>query len=649
MLRVAVGAVAGLVLALVAITGAEPAAGPTWSTLVPPGPRADGWSVSPARRGDEHDVVFVVRRGPERVEVHVLARGAWSGVPETASFGVGWEGPRTSAAAEVATDVTARVAEELRARDPGRLDVDAVPLEPSARPAPSGAGGLALALALLALVLVLPRTRAVATTTSLVLGLAVRAPDLDLPFARDQDVQRLLSGALPMSEILFGRGLDDRHPPLWFVVLHVAELAGQSAWAARLPSVIAGALIAPALLACAHEARPGERPSSGLLAIATLLALSPPLVAISREVGELAFFALVVVLLVLAIERARRAPTRVSLGLVALLHALPLYTYYTGIFVTLASCLALWLGSADANSRALRRAALAGLAAGLPALALAARIAFRDAGARAAAHARPDLAWGDAGVLELSSAMLREVGAALGVGLVVIAIVAGARGRPQASRSALVIAALTIAGTAALAPFARIQPYTALAIVPVLALAAALAVDTLPTGPGRSLATASVVLACALPLASAWPALAAQHAADPDAVVGRYVERARDEHVTRIATVAAYDATLVAYHVARSTQRPLAWSDLDAAQGELALPDVTPRVGYLAASHDGDEAPGPHAAERLRAWIAAGPVAVMARDTFSLPEVDRILDACTPLDRSPGTRLLLCEPSPAAR
>ena len=154
----------------------------SWDALIAPlavgQPVTRGYVLSPPRRGDAHDVVFVARRaggsdGPAaRVEVHVVERGRWPGIAETPSFGVAWEVPPPGAALAApeadALAVRDALAAAIAAHDDGHLAVDAIPLtaEPpaplvarvldrcgSARGA-AAAGAVTLALLLLALGLI---------------------------------------------------------------------------------------------------------------------------------------------------------------------------------------------------------------------------------------------------------------------------------------------------------------------------------------------------------------------------------------------------------------------------------------------------------------------------------------------------------------
>lgn len=128
-------------LALAACRPAAPADRATWTSLL--GPYAPGrevvrgYVISAPARGHEHDVTLrAVRPGDgAQVEVHVVDRGRWQGVRETRSFGVAWEEPATTATRDDAEAVTEAIAQAIRARDPGRARVDAIPLTP-VEPAP---------------------------------------------------------------------------------------------------------------------------------------------------------------------------------------------------------------------------------------------------------------------------------------------------------------------------------------------------------------------------------------------------------------------------------------------------------------------------------------------------------------------------------
>ena len=142
-----------LALVLFALSGCraeDPRIGTTWTSLLTPyAPGrevARGYVLDAPRRGNEHDVTFrAVRPGDHaQVTVHVLDRGRWQGVRETRSFGIAWEAPHTTAPREDAEAVTEALARALRAHDPGRGPVDAIPLASFAPPSPPWMRALAL-------------------------------------------------------------------------------------------------------------------------------------------------------------------------------------------------------------------------------------------------------------------------------------------------------------------------------------------------------------------------------------------------------------------------------------------------------------------------------------------------------------------------
>jgi hypothetical protein len=367
-------------------------------------------------------------------------------------------------------------------------------------------------------------------------------------------------------------------------------------------------------------------------------ALSPALIGVSREVSEIPLFALVLVLSIGALVLADREPGRTPCVLVALAHFLALATYYLGPLVLGA----IWLGrmaSRQSTSRRVGHAALAGVALGAPFSALALRALWLDLGARAAAALHPDRAWGESTVLGLGQALARETLDTVGPLVVVMAVVAL---RSRAARPAVVAALATLVSLALLAPIVRVQPYQALVVAPLMLLSLArFDPDEWPTR-GR-IVGALIAVVCVVPIASAFPAIATLHTVDADAVFARYVVAARLLNVERIVAVADYDSTLLAYEAASASHTRIDSTVLDPDdEGTLAI-ETTPRIAFLTRSHDGTPHAAQRAVARLRAFTERGAIAVVARDTFPIPEVDRILDRCAPLDASPTTRLVLCE------
>lgn len=128
-----------LLLAALAGCSAREPPPDTWRSLVAPlAPGREvtrGYVLSAPVRGHERDVVFrAVRPSDGRaVEVHVVARGQWTGVRETRSFGVAWEEPRSRAPRADLEAVTQSLRDALARNDHGLGPVDAIPLD-AARP-----------------------------------------------------------------------------------------------------------------------------------------------------------------------------------------------------------------------------------------------------------------------------------------------------------------------------------------------------------------------------------------------------------------------------------------------------------------------------------------------------------------------------------
>lgn len=646
-------AAAALLLAPAAPGGGQRSWGELIAPLAVGAPVTRGYVLSPPRRGDAHDVVFVARRaagadGPAaRVELHVVERGRWSGIAETPSFGVAWEVPPPGAALAApeadALAVRDALAAAIAARDDGRLSVDAIPLgaEPpaplvarvlercgSARGA-AAAGAMTLALLLLAS---LPRGAVAVGALLFALGLALRVPSLDLPFVHDQDVQRLFTGHASLAGIATGVGLEDRHPPLYFFVLHVAQWFGQSEAVGRAPAALAGALAGPALLVATRAM--GGRIGAAAVVAALAVTVSPTLIAASREVSEIPLYALFLVAAAASLVAALAAPRRGRLAAVAVAHGLALWTYYLAPFLIAAHAALLAARRAD---RRVWGALAAGVLLGAPALVLAAATLLRDWGARDVARAFPTLAWGQHTPLQMLADMARLPVAAFGWPF--LALLAAATGLGIARRRLAVItpvlgAAATVLGIACLSPIARVQAYYATTVLPL----AALALAALPDPPSRSARRAWwAVLALT---ATSWAPLLAGarllYLPDADAFMPRFAALIAARPERTVVTVAHYDRTILAYYLARGEGRPIDWFSIDASPRT--------RIESLVLVHGLDAGSEAAALARLEQLRAAEPILVIERDAFLLPGVADRLSSCEPLLQAPTARLVRCGP-----
>ena len=630
---------------------------PTWLDLIAPlapgEPIAGDYRLSPARRGEENDVVFLARRldGQAFVELHVVPLGQWEGVEETASFGVAFELPRSSASPEDLVRVTRALTMAIARNDPGGLGpVSSIPLTPAAPPPMltlalrrgSGLIGVAVAVCLLAAALLLgslPRGALWLGCATFVVGLGIRVAHLDLPFLWDQDVQRLQIGAASLTEIVTGAGLQDRRPPLLFLVLHLIQIFGQAEWLVRLPAALAGALAGPAILWC--SLRMVGR-TSGLGAIAaTLAALSPVLIQRSREVSELTLVGLLLVLLVSETTRATRdePATRGELVALSALYAITLWSYYLAI-PGVGACV---LVAASIGLDRRRFLAIgAGLLAGVPSVVLAGRAYVADLSARDAAQANPNIAWGDRTIAEVLAAQWHVLVDAVGFGTLALAAVVFVWSLAKKQHGVTITLAVVLTVTlssAALSPFVRVQPYYVVIIIPLLLLSLAVVrFDEVQSGVACAIASVAAVWA----LRAAAPTVASAYVAESGAFMADFAVAIRQAGERRVATVAHYDATLLSYYLARAEGVTLRSDRLRWQDGTLYVEGLEESIVSLVSTHAPNQNPDLVALTRLRQEASSGPLRVVSRSEQQLRELDGFLARCA-LEREAATaRLLSC-------
>ena len=646
----------GLAAALL-VPAAPPARRSAWEDLIAPFavglPVTRGYVLSPPRRGEAHDVIYIARRdaGPAgpvgRVEVRILDRGQWSGIAETRSFGIGWEvapaGSMVPSPADDAHAITEALANAIAHHDTGFASVDSVALAnehdapPIARILDRLTGvrgaliGASVAVALL-LIASMPHGAMAAGCLLFALGLALRAPSLDVPFTHDQDVQRLFTGHLPLSEIATGAGLRDRHPPLYFFVLHFVERFGQSEAVVRAPAVLSGALAGPALLLATASMCGAIGPTAVLAALA--VTISPELVARSREVSEIPLFALIVLVAAASLVAAVREARTGRLVLVALSHALALFTYYLAPAIIAAHAAVLaWL---PRSNRRVVGAFAVGVIAGAPAFVLGLVTLFRDWSAREVARAFPALAWGEHTPAQMAAQMGRIALGALGLPLVALVLIAVAFGMVRRNLEVMTPAlgaAATFAAIALLSPIARVQGYYVTTVLPLAALALAAAPE--PSRLGYRVAwVASLVLAIALSTVPLLAGARVLYLPDGDAFMPGFASIIAQRPEQTIVTVAHYDKTLLAYYLARADGRSIDWASVDAPRAK--------RIEPLLMVHALDPEFEPAAARRLDEIIAAGPTLVVQRDAFLVPSLVQRLSACERLVEAPAAQLFRC-------
>ncbi|MDI1446706.1 hypothetical protein [Polyangium sp. 6x1] len=639
--------------------GAEAPRKVTWEALVlpfaPGAVVARGYHLSPPRRGEEQDVIFTARReaGPEgpagRIELHVVDRGRWPGVRETKSFGVAYETPRSRAPIEDLEAVTQALRDAIDRNDtglgaPSSIALAAEPEPPAVARMLGRLEGIRMivvpALLALAMGLVgsLRRGDALVAASLFGLGLVLRIVHLDLPFVHDQDVQRLFTGSLPLGEILTGKGLEDRHPPLWFVVLHAARMFGGSEAVMRAPAAIAGALIAPAIVWGGRIVRGRAGPLGAIAAL--VVAVSPELVARSREVSEIPMFGLLVVVTCALAARLAEGPSRAARIGLAASTALLAWTYYLAPLV-IAGVL---LGFVAAR-KPLRTVALpigVGAALGAPAFVLLAMTIVRDHGAREVAARFPDLAWGDSSPRGMLGYVVKELFDGVGPGMIVLGASTAILGlRAPRCAGALVSAGALLVSTLGMsfvAEISRVQPYYIGAVAPVVALALALAPQVdVPSWIWSILGGAALPMLFVLGA----PRPHLTYLPDADAFMPRFAAIAASRSEQRIVTVAHYDATLLAYYLQRAANAPAEWPGTEVS-GEFVLEQAGRRILPLVQVHRMADRSDEVARAELLAAIAEGPTLVIERDAFVLAPVHDAIARCEVLIEAPSARLVSC-------
>ncbi len=655
-----IGALVAAALAVLLARPEPPVTPPTWESILAPyavgAPVVRGYRLMPLRRGEEHDVVMIARRddGPDsssgQVEVHVVDRGRWSGVRETPSFGVAYETPRSSAAPEDSAAVSAALADAVQAHDPGLLSVDAIPLE--AEPEPPalaralerlGGGRGAAFVCLVSLALGLIATlRFGGVWVALALGtggLALRLTRLGLPFVHDQDVQRVMTSHGSWRDILTGMGLRDRHPPLYFAILHVVQAFGQAEAVVRAPAALAGALLGPAIVLASWVVR---RRIDAIAVISALVAtLSPELVARSREVSEIPLFTLLAITALGALAADTFAFPRTRAAVLAISHGLLFWTYYLAPFVVLGGWAVRWpRASLD---RSTLRAGMAGLLLGAPAIVLALVTFARDRGARQVAARLPDLAWGDRSPWAMARDLWRlsdeTFGWPLLVAWIALSVVSFSQHRRRAALIPIAAVLATALGLMAFAPFARLQPYYFVAVLPLLPLSAALAAP-LRSSQAERAATLLLAACAALFLQARLPSARLTYLPSADAFMPSFAEAVAARPERAVLVVAHYDATLLNYYLARRAGTTADWGAInDAGEFQSALGKT---IVPLAKVHQLADGTGAEAAAVITRHLGQGRVLVLDREQVRMPDVEAVLRRCEVIRVAPCARLLAC-------
>jgi mannosyltransferase len=209
-----------------------------------------------------------------------------------------------------------------------------------------------------------PRTAALIVAALAAFGLAVR-----LAIARGLWLDEAISvhqAHLGLSELIQNLAQTDRHPPLHAVGLWATmRVFGDSDLAVRLPTIVAGTLVIPALYALGHELY--DRRTG--LAAALLGTVAPLLVWYSQEARDYGLVTLFAVLTVLGCARVLRRGDVTDWLLYTVSAALLVWSHwFAGLFVVVTE-VAL-LGAAMRRRGAARRRLLLGWIASAVALAV---------------------------------------------------------------------------------------------------------------------------------------------------------------------------------------------------------------------------------------------------------------------------------------
>jgi mannosyltransferase len=249
----------------------------------------------------------------------------------------------------MASPVRTRRRLPLTSRRPRRGDGGPLPVNPRALPGGRGEPN--------------PRTAGLIVAALTALGLAVRVA-IPRGLWLDEAIS-VHQAHLGLPELIQNLAQTDRHPPLHAVALWATiHVFGDSDFAVRLPSIVAGTLVIPALYALGHELY--DRRTG--LAAALLGTVAPLLVWYSQEARDYAFVTVFAVLTVLGCARVLRRGEVTDWLLYTISAALLVWSHWFAGLVVVVTEVAL-LGAA-VGRRGARRPLLLGWIASAVALAV---------------------------------------------------------------------------------------------------------------------------------------------------------------------------------------------------------------------------------------------------------------------------------------
>ncbi|MBW2458044.1 MAG: glycosyltransferase family 39 protein [Deltaproteobacteria bacterium] len=303
---------------------------------------------------------------------------------------------------------------------------------------------------------------------------ALRLSHLDIPFSIDAMTQRVFFGSLDAGDILAHRYQDQRHPQLFYLILHAFQWLGHGEAITRLPAVLFSLAAAVVLFLLARR----ELGAGPALVATALLGLNVAFLSHSREVGDLTLFTALTLLSTILVVRALDRPSRGVLGALVIVEAALFYAYYLAILVVLTHGVALFIFGRKRHGKAVALALGGAVVLALPSLCRLYGLVFADRSMRSVAAAFPGHMWGERTTTEL----LGQLGGLLApsmealVVMLVAAVVGALRlggGRPWRNVVGLVagltvVISVTVVGAAVV--LVRLKPYYLLFTLPFLLL-----------------------------------------------------------------------------------------------------------------------------------------------------------------------------------
>jgi len=292
---------------------------------------------------------------------------------------------------------------------------------------------------------------------------------LDLPFDADYMTQRLFFGSLDIGDILAHDYPDQRHPQLFYLVLHFFLYFGHQEWLARLPAVLFSLGSAVALFALARPYLGGLRSLVGVL----LFMLSTSFFEHSRDVSDLSLFIMLALLACHLFLRCLREPTLRRLILLAAVETAMFYAYYMAVLVLFAQFVIVMVIARSRKFLRLWIALGSACLLALPAFWDLVTLVLADVGTRQVAGQFPAHVWGEQAGVQLFSefAALLVPATLFGVLLPLLALLGACRwGRRSWKRPeflllvVLLLVSLLVIGLAVV--LVRLRPYYLLFLLP---------------------------------------------------------------------------------------------------------------------------------------------------------------------------------------